>query len=105
PVDVATEQTAADQFVQVLLDLVSGRMHLEHEIRDRNLSARRDDVEQLTLLIDLRHLLFFQRSLANEEYASRNEGNHNCAKQQHQAENGGSSVELVLVHCRDQPRA
>src|SRR4051812_18657791 len=38
PIDIATKQAAADELIEIALDLVLGRVELEHEIRNRDLT-------------------------------------------------------------------
>src|SRR4051812_42713561 len=50
PVDIATEEPAADQLLEIALDFVLRGVQLQYEVGNRDLAASRDNVEQFALI-------------------------------------------------------
>ncbi len=97
------EEAATHQLVEILFDVITARFQFQHQIGNGDLSSGGNDIEQLALLVDLRHLLFFLRSLAGEKHTATDQREHDHAEQQNQPKDRTRTLEFVLVHSRDEP--
>ena len=103
PIDVAGEKTSPHDGVEIVLYLVTCRLQLKDEVRDSDLTARQNDVEQLALPADMDQFPGLSRAARKQEDATSDDGKDEAAKQEGQAERQSRTTQVTFLSAQEQP--